>query len=129
MYKILVCGGRNYTDYTTLSKVLNSLAERHSENYHPLDNWLPTDILIIHGGAKGADSLADKWAVNHFAQIKEYPAEWETYGKAAGPIRNKYMLLNSEPDIVVAFPGGRGTAHMIKTAKNEGYNVLIIDEE
>ena len=52
------------------------------------------------------------------------PADWKQYGRGAGPIRNREMLQYSEPDIVVAFPGGAGTADMIRAARTAGYPVV-----
>jgi hypothetical protein len=54
-------------------------------------------------------------------------AEWETLGRKAGPIRNERMLTEGKPDLVVAFPGGRGTAHMTRLAREAGVEVVEID--
>lgn len=52
-----------------------------------------------------------------------YPADWEKHGRAAGPIRNEKMLIVGTPDMVLAFPGGRGTADMIRKAEAAGLPV------
>jgi hypothetical protein len=57
--------------------------------------------------------------------VKEYPADWQKHGKAAGPIRNRQMLEDGKPDLVIAFSGGRGTANMISQARAAGVKVLI----
>jgi len=106
---ILVCGGRDYHDRNLLFKVLDKLK--------------PT--TIIHGAARGADTLANDWAISRKVNVIEYPANWNKYGKSAGPVRNRQML-NTNPDIIVAFPGGRGTAHMIKIAQKQGIETIII---
>lgn len=85
-------------------------------------------VIIISGMAKGADSLAIDWAVVNWLRWEEYPADWETHGKAAGLIRNQQMLDEGKPDLVVAFPGGRGTADMIRRAEKAGVEVIKIDE-
>jgi len=126
--KILVCGGRDFNDYAAVSEVLNELCIEHSENYNPDDNWLPTDITIISGKARGADTMASDFAICNFCQLEEYPADWKTHGKSAGPIRNRQMLVEGKPDLVVAFPGGRGTANMVSIAKKAGVPVLEIEE-
>jgi len=54
------------------------------------------------------------------------PAEWDKFGRRAGPLRNEQMLREGKPDVVVAFPGGRGTAHMVRIAKEAGIDVLEI---
>lgn len=114
VYKILVCGGRDYNNYSTVKNVLDYYAKQY-------------DLTIIHGGARGADSLATQW----FEETKDCvliicPAKWLTYGKKAGPIRNQYMLETFKPDMVIAFPGGNGTAHMVKIARNAGVKITEV---
>lgn len=106
--RILVCGGRDYKDYATLFSVLDS-------------KYLCT--LIIHGDARGADHLADEWARSRGISLAVFPANWKGHGKSAGPIRNRLMLDYMKPDLVVAFPGGRGTADMVKYARAMGVPV------
>lgn len=122
--KILVCGGRDFVDKEKIFGVLNELANKHSKFYNPFDNWLPEDIMIISGAAKGADSLAVDWAVVNFATFKEYPADWDRFGKRAGYLRNQEMLEKENPDLVVAFPGGKGTAMMVSLSYRHGCKVL-----
>jgi hypothetical protein len=107
--KVLVCGGRYFSDYASLSKELARLE--------------PEPDLIIQGGASGADRLAKKWALHNGVNCHQEPALWRLHGKRAGPIRNVKMLqLN--PDICVAFPGGRGTADMVRRCLDAGISVL-----
>ena len=108
--RILVCGGRAYNNKAILNTVL-AAAE-------------PT--LIITGMASGADSLAWAWAKENHIPTKEYPAKWELFGKSAGFKRNQQMLDEGKPDLVIAFPGGNGTAHMIRIAKATNIPVTII---
>ncbi len=110
--RVLVCGGRDYDDEARVFAVLDEIK--------------PT--FIIEGGARGADSLARRWSLrnlsanNHLA-IK---AQWDVNGKAAGPIRNQKMLDKGKPDLVVAFPGGNGTADMVRRARRAGIEVWEI---
>lgn len=104
---VLVCGGRDYDDYEKVRATLNALKP-----------W-----RVIHGGARGADNLADRWAQYCGIACEVYEADWETHGKAAGPMRNQKMLDDGKPDLVVAFPGGRGTADMVRRAKKAGVPV------
>ena len=60
--------------------------------------------LVIQGEARGADSLARDVAQNLGIEVLPFPANWEKYGRAAGPIRNKQMLDEGDPDGVLAFP-------------------------
>lgn len=111
--RVLVCGGRKYRN------------EPHV--FHVLDQIHADEIkisCIIEGEASGADQLAALWASRRGVPIEPYPADWNRYGDAAGPIRNTEMLAKSKPDLVVAFPGGLGTADMIKKAKKAGVRVI-----
>lgn len=85
------------------------------------------DVVVIHGDAKGADTMADSWAVVNWCEIQSYPADWDKYGKRAGYLRNMQMLVEGKPDLVVAFPGGRGTANMIKLAEEAGVEVIKVE--
>ena len=78
---------------------------------------------LVHGAAHGADTLAGEWAKIRGVPVEVYPAEWTTFGRAAGPIRNKRMLVQGKPDSVVAFPGGLGTAGMVRLATQAGVPV------
>lgn len=140
--KILVCGGRNFAnpksnDYSSENKTaideykfvmekLNEIIYPLSLYYNPTDNWLPTDITIINGKAKGVDNAASDWAIINHACLKEYPADWNKYGKAAGHIRNKQMLEEEKPDLVITFPGGKGTANMKQQAEKAGIEVIEV---
>lgn len=111
--KLLVCGGRNYLRGDV---VFWTLDRAHAHR---------TISLLIHGGADGADTLAGAWAMERGIPCEIYPANWHRDGKAAGPIRNQYMLEQARPDGVLAFPGGRGTADMVKRARAAGVLVWM----
>jgi hypothetical protein len=83
------------------------------------------EITIVEGGARGADLMAKHWATLNNVPVEEYKADWDQYGKAAGPIRNKQML-DTGIDVVIAFPRGRatGTKHMMKIARETGVEVI-----
>jgi hypothetical protein len=119
--KVLVCGGRHYNDYARLEAELDGIT-------NPIHGgkW---SFTLICGMAPGADSLAYQWAKKRGVAVEEYPANWEEYGKAAGPIRNTQMLEEGKPDLVVAFPGGTGTADMVRKARAAGVEVKIIPED
>jgi SLOG family YspA-like protein len=113
--KLLVCGGRDFSDYL---RVVHEL-DRINEECGGLE-------CLIEGEARGVDSLAACWAYCRGVHIKGFRAEWARYGKAAGAIRNALMLENGKPDLVVAFAGGTGTANMVKLAKAAGVRVLEV---
>jgi hypothetical protein len=125
--RLLVCGGRDYSDYTKVYTEIARALDWVSSGDEPNDSWLPPkDTVIISGGATGADSIAVDWAVIHWVPREVYKADWERHGKAAGPIRNKRMLVEGKPDMVLAFPGGPGTANMVDQALKAGVPVRCI---
>lgn len=112
MTKVLVTGGRAYRDRESVYAAL-------SEGLFPVDK----DDIVITGGAGGADSLAADWARANGVHLVQMHALWDKYGPAAGPIRNAAML-QLLPDVVLAFPGGKGTADMVRRAKDAGLRVI-----
>ncbi len=110
--RVLVCGGRDFADVDFLWKAMD----------RAFNGQFPS--LVIHGAAKGADTIAADWAASHGVMTQAFPADWSTHGKSAGPIRNRQMLTDGKPDIVIAFPGGRGTADMISAARKAGIRVI-----
>jgi predicted Rossmann-fold nucleotide-binding protein len=115
MTRVLVCGGRDYADYNKLYDAIFAWDATHSI------------ALVINGGASGADEIARKWAESTGKRCVSYPAKWEEHGRAAGPIRNQLMLDKEKPDVVIAAPGGRGTADMVKRARAAGVKVIEVE--
>lgn len=113
MKRIIVTGGRRYHDTATIHRVL--------EEYHQTPP--PT---LVHGGAPGADSEAAYVAAYLLEwPVEAHPADWQRHGRAAGPIRNQQMVATGA-DLVIAFPGGRGTADMVRRARAAGIPVRVI---
>lgn len=83
--------------------------------------------LLVHGGASGADTLADKWARSRGVHVAVINALWDKYWRAAGSMRNEIMAL-VKPTVCVAFPGNSGTADMVKRCKKYTIPVIKIDE-
>lgn len=110
--RVLVCGGRNYDNREHVFQTLESLS--------------PPVTRLIVGDARGADELAYIWACRRDRKPERYRAEWDMHGLRAGPIRNQRMIDEGKPDLVVAFPGGRGTADMVRRAKAAGVPVREI---
>jgi len=111
--RVLVTGGRDYNDYETVRTVLSGL-----------DRQPPISVLI-HGGAPGAGRWAEGWAAKTSTPTRAAPADWLAHGKAAGPIRNRQMLLLN-PELVVAFPGGKGTSDMVSAALKAKVKILQV---
>lgn len=107
--RILICGGRKYMDAIHAFKVLDACK----------GHFAP-DFCVCVGGAKGADDLGRRWAIDQMAPVFVCNAQWDGFGQQAGSIRNNWMLKWFMPDLVIAFPGGVGTAHMKKIAKAAG---------
>lgn len=130
--KVLVCGGRDFgriKDINDRDDCLRAMKEEMFFNVWLRSNVLMPnegDVTVIAGEANGADTLARKWAEYWELQYEGFPAEWELYGHKAGPLRNEKMLLEG-PDLVVAFPGGRGTADMVKRARKVGIEVIEVE--
>jgi hypothetical protein len=120
---ILVCGGREFDNLELLEKILSPFF------------WQPGKVSWIFGDAKGADFLTRVWLKRMFRRgyaekyYQEFKADWKKHGPAAGPIRNQQMLDEGKPDLVVAFPGGRGTADMVLRAKLAGVPVIEVQDE
>lgn len=111
--RVLVCGGRDYNDR---DHIHNTLCELH-ETRGPFS-------VVIHGCATGADDEAMIWAQMMNLKHAPFRADWHTHGKSAGPLRNQQMIDQGKPAIVIAFPGGRGTADMVKRARLAGIEVI-----
>lgn len=112
---VLVCGARIWTDRERIHKELSAL---------------PDDTTIIHGAARGADTIAGEEARTLGFHVIECPADWATHGRAAGPLRNAAMLLYV-PSLVIAFTanirGSKGTRDMVKRARAAGLPVWLCD--
>jgi len=168
--KFIVCGGRDFADIKhkfgaerleakkQISFVfdrldgLASMYSKHSPDNSTISgisidtnaNWLPLDIKVVSGGARGVDTVAIDWAVSNYCQYREYLADWKRHKNAAGPIRNqlildsevpkagydaKYQTITDDAELiknthVIAFPGGKGTADMVRRAKARGLHVV-----
>lgn len=108
--KTIIAGGRDYR--MTFGDLLHLDAYRRS---------LPI-TEVVSGAASGADACGENWARSRGVAIRWFMADWSTHGKAAGPIRNQQMA--DYADALIAFPGGRGTADMIRRAEKRGLKVI-----
>lgn len=112
--RVLVTGGRDFSDRELLFEALDGLHSKHGFT------------VLIHGDANGADRLSGEWATSRGITVEAHPADWKKHGRAAGPIRNQKML-EEKPELVVAFPGGKGTADMVRKAKQAGLEVVMVE--
>ena len=104
-FRLAVTGGRNYSNKQAVFKALDAVNNKRQIT------------LLIHGAAKGADTLSSLWAKERNIPQQAFYANWDKHGKSAGSIRNREMLESGKPQGLIAFPGGKGTANMIKESK------------
>lgn len=113
--RLLVCGDRNWSDGNAIRDVMRKLE--------------PT--VVIEGEARGADTFARLCAAVLGIEVMRFPADWEKYGRSAGPIRNSQMLKEGNPDVVVGFhykiEESKGTRDMLTRAKKAGKATFIFD--
>lgn len=106
--RILVCGGRDYGD----------------ANYVHVELGMRKPACVITGGCPtGADAHAYEWALRMKVPTMTVQANWAQYGRKAGPLRNQQMIDSAMADLVLAFPGGRGTADLVRRARKAGIPV------
>ena len=105
---VLICGGRSYSNAEAVNAALSALS--------------PPPTAVLTGGAPGADSLGARWAHANGVRTIIIYADWHKHGRAAGPIRNA-KLVSLRPALVLAFPGGRGTASLIALATEKGLRI------
>lgn len=118
--RVLVCGGRDFNK----DQIVFSELDRHNADWGPFK-------VVIDGGATGADHWAGVWAEERGIARQTFLAEWKRLGNAAGPIRNQRMIDEGKPDLIIAFPGGRGTRDMISRANKAKLQMIwvIIDDQ
>jgi len=113
--KIVICGDRNWNDE---EKIFNRMSQLNKDN-----------DLIITGGCRGADNIAENVCNKLGFKSIVFPADWEKHGRSAGPLRNRQML-NEKPDLVIAFHSNietsRGTKDCITAAAQKGITIEII---
>jgi hypothetical protein len=114
MVKVLITGDRYWDDKEFIRKRMRALE---------------AGTIVVHGAARGADSLAGEVAEEMGFEVHPYPAAWSTFGRAAGPIRNTQMLDEEDPDIVWGFhdwiEGSKGTRDMMRQAEKRGVPFLL----
>ena len=116
--RIIVCGGTDFDDYDYFTRKMDMMLKSYG------------NIKLVSGHAKGADSFVEIYAAEKDIPIQVFPAEWKRYGRTAGPIRNRAMLVYAmeETPAVIAFWNGksRGSGNMLKLAKDHGVECQIL---
>lgn len=119
MLVVAVTGGRNYADRLAVEATLDAI------------NVQLGIALLVCGGCTGADQLALDWANKRCIQTAVFaitPAQWRKHGGIAGPLRNRIMLKTTSPDVLVAFPGGKGTRDCTKQATDLAIEVQKVTD-
>lgn len=98
--RVLVYGGRDYAGREALFAELDRIDKANRIE------------VVVHGAARGADTLGGEWATLRDRVTVAFPARWDVHGKSAGPLRNQQMIDEGRIDLAVQCPGGRGTADM-----------------
>jgi hypothetical protein len=123
--RLLVCGSRDWTDTDLLTVSVDQAVTEHGRGR--------AGVVVIEGGARGADRLAGALARARGWQLEEHPADWQRHGRAAGIRRNARMLREGRPERVLAFTddlaASRGTADMVRRARAAGLPVLVVGHE
>lgn len=119
MHRVLVTGSRNWRDRRTVWLALQGELDRH-----------PEGIVVVHGAARGADDIADRWAwgmyeMGYNVLPEDHPAEWDRFGAAAGHIRN-YHMVKLGAAVCLAFPleESKGTFGCMELAEKAGIPVI-----
>jgi hypothetical protein len=114
--KVIVAGGRDFDDYNLLNKTLVNWFR----------NLSPKDVVIISGGANGADKLGEQFAEDQGCRLVVFNADWDLYGDSAGYIRNAEMAKHADACICFWDGESKGTRHMINIAKKEGLALKVV---
>lgn len=114
MTRIAITGGRDYTNWVCLTEQMDA----HF-------SW--DDQLLVGDCPTGADLMARCWAEGREIPMALYEAEWEKYGLRAGPLRNEEMIVGGSAELLLAFPGGKGTASATGIARRAGIEIIVVE--
>lgn len=117
MFKIIIAGGRDFNDYELLKKEATAFL---------LEIETGEAIQIVSGGAKGVDTMGERFAQENDLEVVLFPANWKSFGRAAGPKRNAQMADYATH--LLSFWNGesKGTKSMISLAKKKKLRIKII---
>jgi len=112
MFTLAIVGYREFRDYARLCAIMDQVKT-------PVDR-------IVSGGARGADTLAEKYAKEHGIEMIVHPAQWDKYGKSAGYKRNQYIVDDANAMIAFLHPQSKGTKNSVGLAQKKGIPVFIV---
>lgn len=116
-YRLVVAGCRDFHDYAVASSEINKHLQKLDVEY---------SVIIVSGRAEGADKLGERYAAEHNLTIERFPAEWDKYGKYAGPRRNAQMAQAADAVLVFWDGKSKGTKNMIENAKKANKPCTVI---
>ena len=121
MIKLMVCGSRTIVDKDFIYKKIDEYVAK---------NFSAEEIIIIEGEARGVDSIAKQWAIDHNKKIEAYPANWDLYGKSAGYRRNVDMVKTCDHCLIIWDGKSKGTKHDIDlcTKYKKPYTLYIVEK-
>jgi hypothetical protein len=118
--RVLICGDRNWRNFHLIAFTLSGVCKAHNVE------------CVIDGAARGADTMGFHAATLMKLPTLRFPADWKKHGKAAGPIRNRQMLTEGKPDLVLAFhnsiESSKGTADMVRIARKADIETRVVTE-
>ena len=117
MIRFIVAGSRDFNDYELLKSEMDAILRFYD---------IKTEVTIISGGCRGADALGERYARENGIPLEIFEAEWDKYGRAAGPIRNEKMVEYSNAVICFWDNKSRGTFSLIKLANKHKKPIKII---
>ena len=116
MFYLIIAGGREFSNYPVLRNAVDYYIQKHGL----------TEVTIVSGKARGADTLGETYAAERGLPVWEFPADWDGLGKKAGHVRNRQM--GDVANGLVAFDtSGKGTKGMVAYAQEKGLNILVVD--
>lgn len=125
--RVIIAGSRDFDDFPKLMDSCTDILSQITEQHNDLDK-----IRIVSGTARGADRLGEQYAKIAGHGVSRFPADWDTFGRAAGYVRNtqmaKYAIADRNYGVLIAFWDGKskGTKHMIDLAEKNGLEVHIV---
>jgi len=109
--RVIIAGSRDITDLATVYTAVKE------------SGFVIT--TVVSGTARGVDRLGEEWAKQNGVPVVRYPADWDTYGRSAGYVRNEQMADNADALIACWDKTSKGTLHMINIAKTKGLRVYV----
>jgi len=111
--KTIIAGSRDFESYAILYAVMQSVP------------WEITEV--VSGCARGVDTMGENWAGDNRVPVKKFPAEWKTYGKCAGYLRNNEMANYADALVAIRFQGSKGTLHMLDLADQANLKIYKVE--